>query len=154
MAAGQFIILDKALLNAVGAANLINPARTFKWTLHAAAMAPDPDTMEVFADFTSELAAGNGYTAGGIVLANPALSITAGVVKLTTDSAEFTATGGNIPAWRYGVIRVVGTFDGKVDPVLGYYLGDGTNVDVPATTVGNKIRFTPHASGLFTLSVV
>lgn len=145
MAAGPFIIPDKSLLNMVNAVNLLNPAKTFKVTLHGSAMAPDPTAMEVFADCGAELAAGNGYTAGGLALANPAVALVGGQAKFSADAAEWTAAGGNIPAFRYAVVRAVGTFAGKVDPVLAYCLGDATGVDVPATTPTNKITFAPAA---------
>lgn len=148
MASGAFVFFDKAKLNFSSATNLLNPANTFKLSLHTSAYTPNNSTHEVFSDVTNELATGFGYTAGGIALANDALTQTAGVVKFTTDTAVWTAAGGSIPAWRYGVVRAVGTLNGKVDPVVGYFLGDSTPADVPATTTGNTLTFTPNALGI------
>lgn len=221
MAQGPYIFPGKAKLNQFSATNLLNPANTFKLTLHTSTWTPNNGTDEVFADATNELATGFGYTAGGIALTGLALtlipaqtisSITksgqtatlttgaahglasgayvtisgatdalyngtfpitvtgaatwtytmtgtpganatvvgtyGGVVKLTAAASVWTASGGSIPAWRYGVIRAVGTLNGKVDPIVGYFLGDTTPADVPATTTGNTLTHTPHANGI------
>jgi len=148
MAAGPFIIPDKAVLNiAIG---LLNPANTFKLSYHTSAWVPNPATVEVFADVSNEIAAGGGYSSGGITLANDVLTISGSTVKFTCDPAELTATGGPIAAYRYGVVRANGTINGKVDPVVAYFLGDSTGIDVPVTTVGNKLTFTPNAAGICT----
>jgi hypothetical protein len=148
MAQGPFIFPDKAKLNFFSATDLLNPANTFKLTLHTSAWTPNNTTDEVFADVTNELATGFGYTAGGIALASDALTQTAGVVKFTTDAAVWTASGGSIPAWRRGVVRAVGTLNGKVDPIVGHFLADATPADMPATTTGNTLTFTPNALGI------
>jgi len=148
MAAGPIIIPDKAVLNI--ALGLLNSANTFKLSYHTSSWVPNPATLEVFADVSNEIAASGGYTAGGITLANDALSISGSSVKFSSDAAELTAAGGSIPAWRWGVIRAAGTISGKVDPIVGYFLGDATPADVPATTVGNKLSFTPNAAGICT----
>ena len=109
--------------------------------------APNASTNAIKADIT-EISAGNGYTAGGITLTSVALTQTAGVVKFTSAAAVWTASGGSIPAWRYAVVRAVGTLNGKVDPIVGYFLGDSTPADVPATTDTNTLTITPNASGI------
>lgn len=148
MAAGSFIFPDKAKLNFFSATDLLNPANTFKITLHTSTWTPNNSTNEVFADATNELSTANGYTAGGITLTGVALTQTAGVVKFTSSAAVWTASGGSIPAWRTAVVRAVGTLNGKVDPIVGYFIGDATPADVPATTVGNTLTVTPHANGI------
>lgn len=70
-----------------------------------------------------------------------------GVIKFTTAASVWTATGGSIPAWRTAVLRASGTLNAKVGPLVGYFLGDSTNIDVPATTVGNTLTVTPNAAG-------
>jgi len=153
MAAGAFTFFDKAGLNFFSATNLLNPANTFKMTLHTSSYTPNDATNEVFADVTNELATANGYTAGGITLTSVTLAQTSGVTKFTSAAAVWTASGGSIPAWRYGVVRAVGTLNGKVDPVVGYFLGDSTPADVPATTATNTLTITPNASGILTATV-
>ena len=60
-----------------------------------------------------------------------------------------TASGGSIPAWRYGVMYVSGSLWGKTSPVIGYFLGDSTPADVPATTDGNPLTIQVNANGWF-----
>lgn len=71
-----------------------------------------------------------------------------GIVKYTFTAPVWTASGGSIPAWRSATLRASGTLNGKVDPLIGYFLGDATNVDVPATTVGNALTVTPPTTGM------
>lgn len=57
----------------------------------------------VIADIT-EIAAGNGYTAGGAVATLVSSSQTGGVYKLVLNSVSWTASGGNIGPYRYAVL--------------------------------------------------
>jgi hypothetical protein len=70
MAAGIFTMFDKAVLNIVNATHLLDPANSFKWTLHTPTYVPGVSTHEVYADLTNELATANGYTAGGLARAS------------------------------------------------------------------------------------
>lgn len=149
-APGPFVFFEKAKLNFFSATNLLNPANTYKLALVTSSYTPNNAVHEVLADVGNEIAAGNGYTAGGNTLASDALTQTGGVVKFTTDSTVFTPSGGSIPAWRYGVVYASGTLNGKVNPVVGYFLGDSAPADIPATTVGNTLTITPSASGILT----
>lgn len=149
MAAGAFIFPDKAKLNFNSATNLINPANTFKLALVSSAWTPAPSTDEVWADVSAnEIANGNGYTTGGGTLTSVALTQAAGVVKFTSAAFVWTASGSGIPAWRRGVIYASGTLNGKVNPIVGYFLGDSTPADIPLTTSGNTLTVTPNASGI------
>lgn len=154
MAAGAFVFPDKAVLNFFSATNLLDPTLTFKLTLHTSAWTPNDATNEVFADATNELTTANGYTAGGITLTDVTLTQTAGVVKFTSAAVVWTASGGSIPAWRRGVVRAVGTINGKVDPIVGHFLGDSAPADIAATTDGNTLTITPHASGILSAEQV
>ena len=148
MPAGAYVFPDKAKLNFFSATDLLNPANVFKITLHTSLWVPANATNEVYADLTNELATAFGYTVGGITLTGIALTQTAGVVKFTSAAAVWTAAGGSIPAWRYGVVRASGTLNGKVDPIVGYFLGDNTPADIPATTTGNTLTVTMAANGI------
>lgn len=149
MAAGAFIFPDKAKLNFFSATDLLNPANTFKLALVSSAWTPAPSTDEVWADVSAnEIANGNGYTTGGGTLTSVALTQTAGVVKFTSAAYQWTASGSGIPAWRRGVVYASGTLNGKVNPIVGYFLGDATPADVPLTTAGNTLTITPNASGI------
>ena len=154
MASGPFIIPNKAKLNLFNATNLLGAnAANFKLALFTSALTPnDGDSgNEVFADISAnEIAAGNGYTAGGIALTSVALSMTSGVFKFTSAAAVWTASGGSIPAWRYAYLYYNGTLNSKVNPLVAHFLGDSTPADVPATTSGNTLTFTPNGSGILT----
>lgn len=152
MAAGSIIVPNKAKLNLFNATGLL-AANAANWRLALVSSAWTPDNSdtgnEVWADVSAnEISAGNGYSAGGIALSSVALSLASGTVKFTSAAATWTASGGNIPAWRRGVIYYLGTLNGKVNPLLGHFLGDATPADVPATTTGNTLTITPNASGL------
>lgn len=151
MAAGPIVVPDKAKLNFFSTTNLLGAnTANFKMSLHASTWTPADSTDEVFADATGELSTANGYTAGGIALTGVALTQTSGTVKFTCAAPVWTATGGSIAAWRRGVIYYSGTLNGKVNPIVGHFLGDSTPADIPATTVGNTLTVTPNASGLIT----
>lgn len=151
MAAGAFIFPNKAKLNLFNATGLL-AANVANWKLMLAGSGWTPDNSdtgnEVLADVTNEIANGNGYTTGGIALTSVALSMTGGVVKFTSAAATWNATGTGIPAWRRGVVYYNGTLNGKVNPILGHFLGDSTPADVPLTTAGNPLTVTPHANGI------
>jgi len=154
MAAGAFIFPNKAKLNFFNATGLLGAnTANFKLALLKSTLTPDDgDTgNEVWGDVSAqEIAAGNGYTAGGIALTGVALTQAGGTVKFTSAAAQWTAAGGSIPAWRYGYVYYNGTLNGKVNPILGHFLGDNTPADVPATTSGNTLTVTPNAAGILT----
>lgn len=58
----------------------------------------------VTADIT-EIAAGNGYSAGGTASTGNVFTQSGGVAKLTSGDVTFTASGGSIAAFRYAVLR-------------------------------------------------
>ena len=149
MAAGPFVFPDLAKLNFFSATNLLaaNTAN-FRLSLHTSTWAPNNATNEVFADATNELLTANGYTAGGGALTGVALTQSAGTVKFTANAFVWTAAGGSIAAWRRGVVYYLGTLNGKINPIVGHFLGDSTPADIPATTSGNTLTVTPNASGI------
>lgn len=154
MAAGAIIIPNKAKLNLLNATNLLGAnAANFKLALVTSAWTPDnSDTgNEVWADVSAnEIANGGGYTTGGIALTSVTLSQSGGTVKFTSGAAQWTATGSGIPAWRRGVVYYAGTLNGKVNPIVGHFLGDATPADIGATTAPNTLTVTPNAAGLLT----
>jgi hypothetical protein len=62
----------------------------------------------------------------------------------------WTASGAGIPAWRYGVLYVVGSLWGITSPLLAYFTGDSTPADVPLTASGNQLQVNCPANGWFT----
>lgn len=157
MPAGAFVFPNKAKLNFFNATNLLGAnTSNFKLALVTSSYTPsDGDSgHEVWADASAnEIANGNGYTTGGIALTGVTLALNgSGGVRFTSSAATWTATGGSIPAWRRGIVYYSGTLNGKVNPIVGHFLGDNTPADVPATTTGNTLTVTPNASGILVAS--
>ena len=96
-----------------------------------------------FAGVTSEHAAANGYTAGGIAVALTLSGTTTVKVDVTTDPV-WTASGGSIVARFAAIYEVAGD-------ILCYCLLDSAPADVTATT-GNTLTVAMNASGVFTLA--
>lgn len=152
MASSAITLYNKFKLNALNAGGLLGLTTGWQLALLTSTYTPSAGDAghEIYGDLTNELATANGYTAGGIALTSVALSMASGVVKFTSAAAVWTAAGGSIPAWRYGVIYQNSTVNGKVKPLLGYFIGDNTPADIPATTSGNTLTFTPNAAGILT----
>ncbi len=100
----------------------------------------------------NEIAAGNGYTAGGITLSSVAKTAITNGWKLSSANPVWTASGGNIPAHRYYVLYVSGTLWGLTNPLVGYFVGDTTPADIPATTAPNTLTVTVPAGGWFDIT--
>lgn len=154
MAAGAFIIPNKCKLSVVPALAVATPAN---WRLALVGSGWTPDNTdtgnELWADVSAnEIANGNGYITGGLALTSVALSLASGTVKFTSAAGSWTASGSGIPAWRRMVLYYLGTLNGKVNPLLAHALGDSTGVDVPLTTSGNPLNFTPNAAGILNLA--
>ena len=81
--------------------------------------APNAATHGVLADIT-EIAAGNGYSAGGSVVANNAFAQVTGTGTLTGDDVVFTAAGGAIASFRYAVLYS-DTPTAPADPLIAYW---------------------------------
>lgn len=97
-------------------------------------------TNTIKADIT-EIAAGNGYTAGGTAIANTSYSQTGGVATLFGDDVTFTASGGAIATFRYVVIY---NDTSATKPLICFYdygssispnSGEFFLVDFPATEI-------------------
>ena len=153
MAAPSAVILFAKNLDRMSIVDLVGASA--KLALITNAWTPDASVTgnSLFADMSAnEIAAGNGYTAGGVALTSPLATAITNGFKYSTANGVWTAAGGAIPAWRYGVIYVNGTLWGRVNPVIGYFLGDSAPADVPATTSGNTLTLTPNAAGWFDLA--
>lgn len=73
----------------------------------------------VFADIT-EIAAGNGYSAGGMTLDSVTLTESGGEAKVTIADEVLTASGGSIGPFRYVVIYN-DTPSSPVDPLVCWF---------------------------------
>lgn len=153
MAAGPYIVPNKARYNIGGPTGLLNgTAANYRLALVGSGWAPDnSDTgNEVWADVSAnEIANGNGYTTGGAAV-TATLSLSSGL-KFTISAANWTASGGSIPAWRRAVLYYLGTLNGKVNPIVGHFLGDATGIDVPTASAGTPIAITAAAAGVLTI---
>lgn len=154
MAMGTFTLFDTATLWEADGTGLLVASNTFKMILTTSTQALTSSTIQVYADFTAELTTSGGYTAGGVTLTGVSITRSGATTTFTFTgpSPDWTASGGGIPAWRYAAVYVSGTLNGHVNPAVGFVLGDGTNIDVPATSAPNTITITPSGSGLFTIT--
>lgn len=125
---------------------------TVKVALLTSAYAPDASSSghDVYADASAnEIAAGNGYTAGGVALSGMAATAIAGGFKFSSANPGWIASGGSIPAWRYAVMYVSGSLWGLTNPLIGYFIGDDTPDDIPATANGVALNLICPAGGWF-----
>lgn len=76
-------------------------------------------TNTVLADLT-EIAAGNGYTTGGVTLDTVTVSETSGTAKVTIADEVITASGGSIGPFRYCVV-MNDTPTTPADPLVAWY---------------------------------
>ena len=108
--------------------------------------APTAATDDELADIT-QISGTNGYTTGGVTLANPSWAETGagtGVWRFTSDDFSWTASGGDIATFRYLVLYS----DTSTNDKLVGYLDYGGAVNI---TNGNTFTGDVGASGFFEL---
>lgn len=89
-------------------------------------------TNSVKADLT-EIAAGNGYTAGGTAITTQDAEQSSGLLKLTGDNVVFTASGGAMATFRY-VVLYNDTPTSPADPLIGWWdYGSGITLNTGET---------------------
>ena len=104
-------------------------------------------TNAVKVDIT-EIAAGNGYTAGGTQATFSSGAQTSGIYKLVLNDVTFTASGGSIATFRYAVLYN-DTPTSPADPLIGWW-DYGTTVVI---TSGNSFLVDlDAANGVLTLA--
>ena len=149
MAAGTFTFYDSAAKAFFGGADLTNA--TIVVSLHTSSYTPSAAHDER-ADLTNEISATFGYTSYGETLASPVLTAITNGFKFSSANAVWTAASGSISAWRYAVFSITGTIEGMTNPLIGYFLGDSTPADVPATTDTNTLTLTCPDGGWFDMT--
>ena len=97
----------------------------------------------VKADLT-EIAAGNGYTAGGAAVANVTYVETGGVAALDGDDVVFTASGGSFGPFRYAVLY---NDTAAAKDLIGFW-DHGSEV---TTAAGETFKVAFHANGILML---
>jgi len=151
MPAGNVTMYDSAGRFLAAGANLLG--NVVKLALLTSAYTPNQVTHNKLADVTAaQLAGGFGYTAGGATLGTKAVTAVTKGFKFSSANVAWTASGGNIPAWRYGFLYIEGTIDGVVNPAIGYFLGDTTPADIPATLSGSTLTIQCPANGWFDIT--
>lgn len=94
----------------------------------------------------TEVANGNGYTTGGLTLANVAVTtVTTNDAKFDADDVVWSASGGSIAA-AYAIIY---NDDDTDDPPVAFINFDGTET----AGDGTDFRLVWNASGIFTFTV-
>lgn len=102
-------------------------------------------TNAVKADIT-EIAAGNGYSAGGTAATLVSDGQTAGVYKLVLSQPTYTASGGTIATFRYAVLYNSTTVSGNL---IGFWDFGGT----VTITSGNSFQvITDQSNGVLQLA--
>lgn len=113
-------------------------AHTLKMALSN--VAPNAATNTGLADIT-QIAAGNGYSAGGYTLSGVTWAETGGTAKLTITDLVITASGGSMAGFRY-LVLYNDTATSPADALIGYYdygstltlaNGESLTVDFDAT---------------------
>ena len=112
---------------------------TLKVTLHTSSMTIDPSNTTFSAVSASELATGNGYTAGGQTITTQSFTRSGGILTLDGDDIQWDASGGDIGPAAYAVIRSTTSSD-KLVAVVNFdgsqTAGDGTPFKITWATAG------------------
>lgn len=117
----------------------------FWMSLHTSASNAATNTLSTFASVTGEIPDGNGYSTSGKVLSGVTWGNGASVSEKRWDATAriWSATGGNISAIKYAVIR---NSAGKL--VCRSQLSTAQF----SVTTGNTLTITPSANGIFELN--
>jgi len=133
---------------------------SFKTKLGQGAIALDADTIKValmgvgaaydaahdeWADLSAnEIANGNGYTTGGLTLANVTWTESGGTLTLDADDASWTITGASVSAYSAAIVDT--TASGS--PLIAFIDLGGINTASP----GALFKLPWNASGILTLA--
>ena len=147
MAADAWVVHDKAI-EYMGDGTIDLDGDSFKAILCLSTSNIATTSVNGYATVTNEHANGNGYTTGGVAVASPTWTESAGTVTFDCDPLVWTASGGSI------VARFCAIYDDTVaapvaDPVLCDTLLDNSPADVTATDT-NTFTVDIHANGVFT----
>lgn len=104
-----------------------------------------PDVTHQYKSSVTPEASGTNYTAGGVALANPTVTVTGNVFKFDAD--DVTITNSTITA-RYAVIYSTAGGSDAADPLI-CYVDFGSDV---STTAGT-FQIVWNSAGIFTVTV-
>lgn len=148
MAAGAFTMTDHAAKIFLGGGDWTTTAVKVKLFTNTSDNISASTT--TLAGITNVEASGGAYAAATV--GSPVLTSITNGYKASSSNVAWTASGGSISAWRKAVFYFNATVEGVVDPVIGYFLGDSTPADVPATTDTNTLTLTCPSGGWFDLT--
>jgi hypothetical protein len=128
-----------------GTINLLNPAITM--ALVSKDYTPDLDLHTIWADVSAnEVAAGDGYTTGGVALTTLGLARTG---PLTTWDADDITWATLTKIFKYGVIYLNDTVGAVVKPLIAVVDFDNSSGTAEVTSGGIDFQFIIGADGLF-----
>jgi hypothetical protein len=151
MAAGPFIFPNKSKLNFFNATKLLDATNnTYKLALVTSGWTPNNGDAgnELWGDVsTYQVALGSqtAYADGGATVTGDSTALGGSnnvSFTFTGPSPTWTADGTGIPAWKYGVLYASGTLNGKLNPIVGHFLGDSGGANIAITTSGNTLTVT------------
>ena len=154
MAMGTFTLFDTVTLWEADGTDLLKASNSFQMILDQSGDNLISSAYSLYGQLTHEVPNGNGYTTGGVALTGVSITRSGAVTTFTWTgpSPDWTSTGTGIPAWRWIVVFALGTLNGHTNPLVGFCLGNGLNVDVPLTTPGIAISILPGAAGLIQIT--
>lgn len=145
MAAGTFMLTNHAAKIFMGGGDWTTT--TVKVKLFTNTTDNISESTTTLAGITNTEVTGGSYAAATV--GTPVLTSVTDGFKASSANVTWTASGSSIGAWRYAVFYFNATVEGVVDPVIGYFLGDSTPADVPATTDTNTLTLTVPTDGWF-----
>lgn len=120
-------------------------AATWKLALATSTYTPAIDTHDFYDDLTNELATANGYTAGGVTLASPAITYDTASDQVRLDFTDPSWTFSASVTWRYGVAYIDTAGAASTDPLM-LLLDWGSS-----QTVSGVYTVTLDATGLYAI---
>lgn len=150
MAAGPFIITDQAAK--LFGSGLTWTSAVVKARLYTNTNDNISESSTTLAGVTNTQASGGGYAEKTLASKAIANTTNGNGSKFSSADLAWTAAGSSIIAWRKCLFYVEGTVASVTNPVLGYCLGDATNIDVPATTATNTTTVHCPTTGWFDLA--
>jgi hypothetical protein len=150
MAAGTWTVFDSAK-EYIGDGTIDMDTDTLKVALFTSTAAFTSGSITTYST-ANEVAAGNGYAAGGVTVTGATVTYSGSTAKYGAgaSTASWTASGGSIVA-RYAVLYKSGTANGVTNPVIAFVLLDNTPANV-TVTAGNVLAIATPTNGFFTMT--
>lgn len=150
MAADNWKVYDK-LKEYIGDASIdLDSADVFKVALFLSTSNAATLSLDGLAAVTNQVAAGNGYVAGGNTVTSVTWVEAAGTVTFDSADPSFAASGGTI-VFRFAVLYDDTVVSPVADPMVCFTLADNTPLDVTIAD-GETLNLVLTASGYFTLT--